>query len=123
MNNRRSSSESFASDSESPPEILDVYRCDTNCSRIKRLRANDRERRRVHLINCAMESLRNVIPGMKEKRKITKLELLRAANRYIWLLDETLRTGKPLDEVMERFIETPKIYYPYITVVKREFHY
>ena len=28
--------------------------------RVKRLRANDRERRRVHLINCAMEELKEV---------------------------------------------------------------
>ena len=111
MNERRSSAESTTSVSCSPPENLGDYHCDTNASRQKRLRANNRERRRVHLINCAMESLRNVVPGMKEKRKITKLELLRAANHYIWLLDESLRTGKPLEEIMARIIETPKIYY------------
>lgn len=79
-------------------------------SRVKRLRANDRERRRVHLINCAMDALRNIVPGLKDKRKLTKLELLRAANHYIWVLDESLRTGKSLDQITSRPpVEEPPI--------------
>lgn len=78
----------------------------TASPRIKRLRANDRERRRVHLINCAMDELKEVVPGLKNKRKLTKLELLRAANQYIWMLDEALRTNRSLDQIQQR-IEEP----------------
>ena len=82
-------------------------------SRVKRLRANDRERRRVHLINCAMEELKEVVPGLKGKRKLTKLELLRAANQYIWMLDEALRTNRSLDQIQQRVEEPiPSPVYP-----------
>nr|ALJ33553.1 neurogenin [Clytia hemisphaerica] len=74
----------------------------SNSSRMKRLRANDRERRRVHLINCAMEELKEHVPGLKDKRKLTKLELLRAANHYIWILDEALRTNHSIDQIQKR---------------------
>lgn len=74
---------------------------DATTLKVKRLRANDRERRRVNLINSAMETLRKVIPELRERRKITKLELLRCANRYIWLLQQSLLTGRPIDEIQE----------------------
>lgn len=72
---------------------------DSASNRLRRLRANDRERKRVHMINCAMDSLRSVVPGLRDKRKLTKLELLRAANQYIWLLNESLRTNRSIDEI------------------------
>ena len=77
-------------------------------TKIKRLRANDRERRRVHLINSAMNALKSVVPGLREKRKITKLELLRCANRYIWMLDQSLKTGRSLEELQQL-----QCYYPH----------
>ena len=101
-----------SSDSSSSPEMTICTSPDSTTSslnppvisapntRVKRLRANDRERRRVHLINCAMDSLRNAVPGLKDKRKLTKLELLRGAYQYIWLLDQSLRTGKSIDELL-----------------------
>ena len=85
----------------------------TTTPRVKRLRANDRERRRVHLINCAMDELKEVVPGLKDKRKLTKLELLRAANQYIWMLDEALRTNRSLDQIQQRIEEpVPSPIYP-----------
>ena len=69
--------------------------------KVKRLRANDRERRRVNLINSAMEMLRKVIPELRERRKITKLELLRSANKYIWILQQSLLTGRSIPEIQQ----------------------
>jgi len=97
----------------------------SSSSRVKRLRANDRERRRVHLINCAMEELREVVPGLKEKRRLTKLELLRAANQYIWLLDEALRTNRSVEQIKQHVEEphpiTPMYYVTYeMPKLKRE---
>ena len=65
-------------------------------SRIRRLRANDRERRRIQSINGAMEALRKAIPDTREKRKITKLQILRLAQRYIHTLTEILRTDSEM---------------------------
>ncbi|XP_057303169.1 neurogenin-2-like isoform X2 [Hydractinia symbiolongicarpus] len=106
-----SEEEHSSSSGENSYSIDDSHGGYTTHTRVKRLRANDRERRRVHLINCAMESLRDVIPGLKEKRKLTKLELLRAANQYIWILDEALRTGHTIDEILNGPKELPRIYY------------
>lgn len=68
-------------------------------SRTRRLRANDRERRRIQSINGAMEALRKAIPDTREKRKITKLQILRLAQRYIQTLTETLRTESQITQV------------------------
>lgn len=65
-------------------------------SRVRRLRANDRERRRIQSINGAMEALRKAIPDTREKRKITKLQILRLAQRYIQTLTEILRTDSQI---------------------------
>ena len=74
---------------------------DISTLKVKRLRANDRERRRVNLINSAMEMLRKVIPEVRERRKITKLELLRSANKYIWILQQSLLTGRTIPEIQK----------------------
>lgn len=58
--------------------------------RLRRIRANNRERRRIQAINDAMEALRKAIPSTNNKRKLTKLELLRLAQDYIRDLSEML---------------------------------
>ena len=58
--------------------------------RWRRLRANDRERRRIQAINDGMEALRQAIPNTRNKRKITKLQLLRLAQDYIRDLNNML---------------------------------
>ena len=63
--------------------------------RMRRIRANNRERRRIQAINDAMEALRKVIPNTNNKRKLTKLELLKLAQDYIRDLTETLCTSSP----------------------------
>ncbi|XP_020896574.1 uncharacterized protein LOC110235451 [Exaiptasia diaphana] len=59
--------------------------------RIRRLRANDRERRRMRSLNRALDSLKKCIPVPPSKRRVTKLEVLRIACSYIRSLSDTLR--------------------------------
>ncbi|XP_064598096.1 neurogenin-1-like [Liolophura sinensis] len=57
----------------------------------RRLKANDRERSRMHSLNSALETLREVLPSYPEDTKLTKIETLRCANNYIWALSEMLK--------------------------------
>lgn len=60
--------------------------------RNRRLKANDRERNRMHMLNTALEKLREVLPSFNESGKMTKIETLRFAHNYIWALSETVKT-------------------------------
>uniref|UniRef100_A0ABM5GL84 Neurogenin-2 n=1 Tax=Pogona vitticeps TaxID=103695 RepID=A0ABM5GL84_9SAUR len=57
----------------------------------RRLKANNRERNRMHNLNAALDALREVLPTFPEDAKLTKIETLRFAHNYIWALTETLR--------------------------------
>ncbi|XP_053306584.1 neurogenin-3 [Spea bombifrons] len=57
----------------------------------RRVKANDRERNRMHNLNSALDSLRSVLPAFPDDAKLTKIETLRFAHNYIWALSETLR--------------------------------
>lgn len=57
----------------------------------RRLKANDRERNRMHSLNEALERLRCVLPIFPDDNKLTKIETLRFARNYIWTLSETLK--------------------------------
>ncbi|NWQ92882.1 NGN2 protein, partial [Burhinus bistriatus] len=59
--------------------------------RNRRLKANNRERNRMHNLNAALDALRDVLPTFPEDAKLTKIETLRFAHNYIWALTETLR--------------------------------
>ncbi|KAK2519876.1 neurogenin-2 [Columba livia] len=59
--------------------------------RSRRLKANNRERNRMHNLNAALDALRDVLPTFPEDAKLTKIETLRFAHNYIWALTETLR--------------------------------
>ncbi len=52
--------------------------------RVRRAKANDRERNRMHMLNLALEKLRDVLPAFPDETKLTKIETLRFANNYIW---------------------------------------
>lgn len=57
----------------------------------RRVKANDRERNRMHGLNDALESLRKVLPeSATGDNKLTKIETLRMAYNYIWTLSKTL---------------------------------
>ncbi|XP_051504388.1 neurogenin-3 [Myxocyprinus asiaticus] len=57
----------------------------------RRVKANDRERHRMHKLNSALDTLRSVLPTFPDDAKLTKIETLRFAHNYIWALAETLR--------------------------------
>lgn len=57
----------------------------------RRLKANDRERNRMHNLNDALDDLRSVLPAFPDDTKLTKIETLRFAHNYIWALSETIR--------------------------------
>ncbi|OQR79532.1 neurogenin-1-like [Tropilaelaps mercedesae] len=59
--------------------------------RTRRLRANDRERNRMHMLNDALDRLRTALPASTDDTKLTKIETLRFAHNYIFALSETLR--------------------------------
>uniref|UniRef100_K7EZB3 Neurogenin 3 n=1 Tax=Pelodiscus sinensis TaxID=13735 RepID=K7EZB3_PELSI len=59
--------------------------------RSRRMKANDRERNRMHNLNSALDALRSVLPTFPDDAKLTKIETLRFAHNYIWALTETLR--------------------------------
>ncbi|XP_074532722.1 neurogenin-3 [Halichoeres trimaculatus] len=57
----------------------------------RRLKANDRERHRMHNLNSALDVLRSILPAMPQDAKLTKIETLRFAHNYIWALTAILR--------------------------------
>ncbi|XP_048835525.1 neurogenic differentiation factor 1 [Brienomyrus brachyistius] len=65
--------------------------------KIRRMKANARERNRMHGLNDALESLRKVVPCYSKTQKLSKIETLRLAKNYIWALSEILRSGKSPD--------------------------
>ncbi|XP_061427296.1 neurogenin-2 [Lethenteron reissneri] len=57
----------------------------------RRMKANDRERNRMHNLNDALDALRGVLPTLPDDARLTKIETLRFAYNYIWVLTETLQ--------------------------------
>lgn len=62
------------------------------------MKANDRERNRMHMLNEALDRLRCVLPTYPDDAKLTKIETLRFAHNYIWALSHTLRVVESSDE-------------------------
>uniref|UniRef100_A0A667YKC3 Neurogenin 3 n=1 Tax=Myripristis murdjan TaxID=586833 RepID=A0A667YKC3_9TELE len=60
----------------------------------RRMKANDRERHRMHNLNSALDALRSILPALPDDAKLTKIETLRFAHNYIWALTETLRMSE-----------------------------
>lgn len=75
--------------------------------RVRRLRANHRERHRMQTLNEAMKTLWNVLPScyfddnLKRSEKMTKIETLRVAYQYISDLREMLARSDALPEPEE----------------------
>uniref|UniRef100_A0A8C7JIG3 Neuronal differentiation 1 n=1 Tax=Oncorhynchus kisutch TaxID=8019 RepID=A0A8C7JIG3_ONCKI len=67
--------------------------------KMRRHKANARERNRMHGLNDALESLRKVVPCYSKTQKLSKIETLRLAKNYIWALSEILRSGKSPDVI------------------------
>ncbi|XP_076121119.1 neurogenic differentiation factor 2-like isoform X2 [Alosa pseudoharengus] len=68
-------------------------------SKVRRQKANARERTRMHDLNSALDNLRKVVPCYSKTQKLSKIETLRLAKNYIWALSEILRSGKRPDLV------------------------
>ncbi|XP_029911064.1 neurogenic differentiation factor 4 [Myripristis murdjan] len=62
--------------------------------RARRVKANARERSRMHGLNDALDNLRRVMPCYSKTQKLSKIETLRLARNYIWALSEVLETGQ-----------------------------
>ncbi|XP_060704711.1 neurogenic differentiation factor 2 [Hemiscyllium ocellatum] len=67
--------------------------------KLRRQKANTRERNRMHDLNSALDNLRKVVPCYSKTQKLSKIETLRLAKNYIWALSEILRSGKRPDLV------------------------
>ncbi|XP_060636003.2 neurogenic differentiation factor 1 [Anolis sagrei] len=67
--------------------------------RLRRMKANARERNRMHGLNAALDNLRKVVPCYSKTQKLSKIETLRLAKNYIWALSEILRSGQSPDLV------------------------
>ncbi|WKY00668.1 hypothetical protein Q1695_015026 [Nippostrongylus brasiliensis] len=63
--------------------------------RVRRMKANGRERQRMHGLNDALDVLRQYIPITTQHQKLSKIETLRLARNYILALQRILETGQP----------------------------
>nr|CDJ84869.1 Basic helix-loop-helix dimerisation region bHLH domain containing protein [Haemonchus contortus] len=60
----------------------------------RRLKANGRERQRMHGLNDALDLLRQYVPITTQHQKLSKIETLRLARNYIMALQRMLQTGR-----------------------------
>lgn len=67
--------------------------------RIRRVKANTRERNRMHGLNDALDELREHVPCYSKTQKLSKIETLRLARNYIFALAEILKSGMKPDSV------------------------
>lgn len=65
--------------------------------RARRVKANARERTRMHGLNDALDNLRQVMPCYSKTQKLSKIETLRLARNYIWALSEVLESGQTVE--------------------------
>lgn len=70
--------------------------------RTRRIKANDRERNRMHTLNEALERLRLVLPTFPEETKLTKIETLRFAHNYIFALEQVLQSDTTINLDLEK---------------------
>jgi neurogenic differentiation factor 1 len=61
--------------------------------RVRRVKANTRERNRMHGLNDALDILRKHVPCYSKTQKLSKIETLRLACNYIGALANILKTG------------------------------
>ncbi|XP_066561781.1 achaete-scute homolog 5-like [Amia ocellicauda] len=70
---------------------------------------NERERQRVKCVNEGYARLRDHLPGAVSEKRLSKVETLRAAIRYIKYLQEMVTRGPPgATEAEERVSKGPK---------------
>jgi neurogenic differentiation factor 1 len=67
--------------------------------RLRRMKANTRERNRMHGLNDALDILREHVPCYSKTQKLSKIETLRLARNYISALADILKTGQKPDSI------------------------
>ncbi|KAK6165567.1 hypothetical protein SNE40_022472 [Patella caerulea] len=67
--------------------------------KIRRYKANSRERNRMHGLNHALDDLRKHVPCYSKTQKLSKIETLRLARNYIFALADILKNGVRPDSV------------------------
>uniref|UniRef100_A0A0K0DTC2 BHLH domain-containing protein n=1 Tax=Strongyloides stercoralis TaxID=6248 RepID=A0A0K0DTC2_STRER len=65
----------------------------------RRMKANNRERNRMHGLNRAMDNLRQCVPLTTHHQKLSKIETLRLARNYITALKKILNDGQVLNNL------------------------
>uniref|UniRef100_A0A0N5B7V4 BHLH domain-containing protein n=1 Tax=Strongyloides papillosus TaxID=174720 RepID=A0A0N5B7V4_STREA len=65
----------------------------------RRMKANNRERNRMHGLNRAMDNLRQCVPLTTHHQKLSKIETLRLARNYITALKKILNDGQVLSNL------------------------
>uniref|UniRef100_A0A0N5AR41 BHLH domain-containing protein n=1 Tax=Syphacia muris TaxID=451379 RepID=A0A0N5AR41_9BILA len=68
--------------------------------RIRRSKANARERKRMHSLNDALDELRRTLPHVPDEPKLTKIETLRLAYNYIYTLAKMLNSNSEAEEIV-----------------------
>ncbi|EDV96994.1 basic helix-loop-helix neural transcription factor TAP [Drosophila grimshawi] len=81
--------------SRSPTQVVRI-------KKFRRMKANDRERSRMHSLNDALEKLRVTLPSLPEETKLTKIEILRFAHNYIFALEQVLESGNTINLDLEK---------------------
>lgn len=81
--------------SRSPAQVMRIKKS-------RRMKANDRERNRMHTLNEALERLRLALPTFPEDTKLTKIETLRFAYNYIFAMEQVLETDVDVNLDLEK---------------------
>ncbi|XP_076225186.1 uncharacterized protein LOC143174712 [Nomia melanderi] len=69
---------------------------------LRRLESNERERMRMHSLNDAFQSLREVIPHVSKERRLSKIETLTLAKNYIVALTDAICAMRSEENSMDR---------------------
>ncbi len=67
--------------------------------KVRRVKANARERSRMHGLNDALDVLRKHVPCYSKTQKLSKIETLRLARNYISALGDILKQGQKPDGI------------------------
>ncbi|KAI6177410.1 Neurogenic differentiation factor 1 [Aphelenchoides bicaudatus] len=86
----RHSTKSTENSQTCSPQVADP----TTKKRWRRMKANYRERNRMHDLNSAMDTLRQYVPLTMQHQKLSKIETLRLARNYITALSQMLYCEK-----------------------------
>jgi hypothetical protein len=81
--------------SQSPLSVMRIKKS-------RRVKANDRERNRMHSLNEALEKLRLTLPTFPEDTKLTKIETLRFAHNYIFALVQLIESDGKINFDLEK---------------------